>query len=209
MPATKYGIDVHLEASQSIDFSLVGRRIREYGVALHRGDSTTVTRVKLNRKSIEFQLGGGGYGTFGDRLKVGLNNPVPSTYVRKTREQGRIESEYKASGDKALKDKLDDLKDDRRRESSRLRAEVATARVMQQQQVREQAASSGSRFNLKFHTQVPSEALTPAGLARMLHEYLDFPDMEEPPQRPRPPASPPSTTKSSTPHPTRWHYTKG
>ena len=183
MPATKYGIDVHPEASRSVDFSLVGRRIRQYGVALHRGDSAILTRVKVHHKSIEFQLGGSGDGTFGDALQTRLRNPVPSTYVPKSRRQKRLELEYKASGDSTVKNRLDDAKDRRRREPSRLRVEAATARVMQQQQIRDQAASSGSRFDLKFHGPVPRELLTPAGLRGMLHEHVDFPGAEGPVQR--------------------------
>ena len=66
MPATQEGIDVFPDARRSMDMNQYSQRLKSYGVAIHNGESVMVTRVRVKDKLIEFQLAGGGYGTFGD-----------------------------------------------------------------------------------------------------------------------------------------------
>src|SRR5262245_36607479 len=65
MPGTADGVDVHAD-SQSVDHEQYRARLREYGAAIHGGEPATVTLVKVKKDLIEFQLGGGGFGTFSD-----------------------------------------------------------------------------------------------------------------------------------------------
>src|SRR5688572_11055722 len=64
MPGTENGIDVYPGTSQPINFPQVATRLQRYGTAIRRGQEVMVTKVKLKDDLIEFQLGGGGYGTF-------------------------------------------------------------------------------------------------------------------------------------------------
>jgi len=173
MPASKEGVDVYPEVSRPVDFAQVGRRLRQYGVALRRGDVTSVTKVDVDDRKIEFHVGGGGYGTWGDRLREDAPETVVS--VPKSREEKRLEDEYKSTRDPRAKEKLDDLRDERRREEARLEAAASTAEVIRDGQIRELALTAGSRFTLRFPGGVPTAALTPAGLAEMLRPYVELP----------------------------------
>jgi hypothetical protein len=71
MPGTENRVDVYPESAQPLDYPDYAGRLKKYGTALRSGESTIVTKVKVKDKLIEFQLAGGGYGTFGDD-----NNPT-------------------------------------------------------------------------------------------------------------------------------------
>lgn len=49
-----------------MDMKSYASRMKESGTSLRNGDSVLISKVKVKDKSIELQLGGGGYGTFGD-----------------------------------------------------------------------------------------------------------------------------------------------
>ena len=66
MPATQLGVDLYPDQQPSVDFRAYSARVREFGVALRPGDRIMITTVRVKKKNIEFQLGGGGYGVFGD-----------------------------------------------------------------------------------------------------------------------------------------------
>ena len=188
MPASKEGVDVYPEASRPVDFAQVGRRLRRFGVSLRRGEATTVTKIEVEDRKIEFHLGGGGYGTWGDRLRE--EGPATVVSVPKSREEKRLEDEYKKTRDPRTKEQLDDLRDERRREEARLEASNATAEAIRDGQIRELALTAGSRFTLRFPAGVPASALTPAVLADMLRPYVEIPGFEA-----VPPVSPVSLRK--------------
>src|SRR5262249_11714701 len=80
MPGTSDGVDVQADARESIDYSRYRDNLKRYGTAVHAGDSITVTLVKVKKDLIEFQLGGGGYGTFGDDTSTSVYIPdAPKT----------------------------------------------------------------------------------------------------------------------------------
>ena len=66
MPGTSDGVDIRVDASSPLDYERYGTRLKTSGTAIRAGDSVTVTLVKVKKDLIEFQLGGGGFGTFGD-----------------------------------------------------------------------------------------------------------------------------------------------
>ena len=61
MPGDNNGVDVWPHREIPVDFTRVGNRLRRFGVALRKGDSVMVTKIRVKKKLIEFQLGGGGY----------------------------------------------------------------------------------------------------------------------------------------------------
>ena len=174
MPGDKSGIDLRLDDSRPVDFAEIGRRTKRYGVSLRRGDEVMVTLVKVNKKNIEFQLAGGGYGTAGDTV----SSPSINTYVAKSEREKRLEDDVRNEKDprqkKRLENQLDDLRHEREREEARLKAEAAQAEILAQAQERNLRLSSGSRFNLWFEDRVPAEALTPGAVKAALAEYVDF-----------------------------------
>jgi hypothetical protein len=176
MPGDKSGVDIRMGSDRPLDYAELGRRLKRYGTAFHEGDRATVTLVKVNKRNIEVQLAGGGFGTFGDSTpSAGVN-----TYVPKTEREKRLEDEVKRETDsrrkKRLQEELDDVRREREREQARLEAEAAQARIMAEARERELRADSGSRFNLWFERSVPADALTPDALKAALSQYLEFTD---------------------------------
>jgi len=190
MPGDKSGVDVHPDTTQPVDYNEVGDRLREYGVALYRGDSATVTLVKVKGKNIEFQLGGGGARDSGA--------PYISTYVPKSNRERRLEDAVRNETDPArkreLQDDLDDERDRRRREENRLRREAEQSRELARVNERERRAQGGSRFNIWYENGVPPYALLPEAVMHALGEYVDFPT-------PSDANSPASLQLSDTPNP--------
>lgn len=176
MPATQAGIDVWPGTNPPIDFSKYASRIKSSGTAIHAGDAVLVTKVKVKDDLIEFQLGGGGYGTFGDNT----SSSVPVAATEKSTKEKNLERDIKKEKDpakkKAMQDDLDELQDEREREDARNQAAVAQAEETKKQNIRQQALGSGSRFNLRYRNQVPSSALTPEGIMAALAQYVDFTD---------------------------------
>ena len=181
MPADKSGVDVHPRLSPAVNYSKVAKRIRAYGIGVKIWERVTVTRVKVKSKLIEFQLGGGGYGTFDDILS---EPTVPNTYVPPSKREKRLRKELRATDDRArrkeLKEELYELEELQRRQEAVLQTAAPQAEIMREQHIREGRRSSGSRFNLRYRSGAPPETLTPQGVMAALREYVVFPADEFP-----------------------------
>ena len=68
MPGSSTGVDVHPVAAQPVDFHKVAADIKQYSTGVHAGESIMVTKVHVKGHHIEFQLGGGGFGSFADYM---------------------------------------------------------------------------------------------------------------------------------------------
>jgi hypothetical protein len=169
MPANEAGIDVRPGLAPPIDFSVYGSRVKGFGVALAEGQQSIVTKVKVKKDLIEFQLGGGGADTPSDRHQ---------TYIQKSNRENDLENEKKRTTDQNRKRQidreLDDLRRDRQREEEAARALDAIANAAERDQQRQQALLGGSRFNIRYKPAVPPDALTPQGIMAALSEYVDF-----------------------------------
>jgi len=145
MPATKAGVDVYPLRKQSINFSKYGDRIKRYGIAVFTDEKIIITKIKIKSKHIEFQLGGGGYGTFGDDTGY-----VATPYVTKSKREKDLEKAIKRETDsvkkKELQRELDDLRRERRREQNRLRMEAEQQKKLNESIIREKARQGGSRL---------------------------------------------------------------
>src|SRR5204862_8049812 len=87
MPATQEGIDVFPDARRAVDFAQYSARLKSTGVAIRRGESVLVTTVRVKDKMIEFQLAGGGYGTFGHDTGSGPAVTTPKSRRERDLEQ--------------------------------------------------------------------------------------------------------------------------
>jgi hypothetical protein len=182
MPATEKGVDVHPRRERPLDYPAYASRLKEYGTAIRSGERSIVTKVKLKGKHIEFQLGGGGYGTFGD---PGADVSAPTT--PKTKREEELDKLIGRTSNRAERRRLererDELRKEREAEDVRLRAASADAQERRREQVRSTALESGSRFNIRFDEQVPSAALTPEAIESALAKYVDFGDDADRPRR--------------------------
>lgn len=176
MPASSQGVDVNVGAAQPFEFSEYSHRVKKHGISLRSGASVMVTKLKVNPTFIEFQLAGGGYGTFGDDDSPSI--PVPS--AEKTRREKDLENwirgEPNAEKKRQLQRELDDLRKARAREDAANQARVATATETQRALIAEKRLSGGSRFNVRYANGVPPEALQPEALRAALAKWVDFRD---------------------------------
>jgi len=177
MPATSQGVEVYPLEPTPVDFRQVADRLKENGTAIRIGQQTMITKVVVKGTShIEFQLGGGGYGTFGD-MSGGSDVHVVS--AGETKEEKALREVIKRTTDKGertrLQRELDALRSERERENSRAAAEAQQANLARETMVRSRRAESGSRFNIRYREGIPPEALTPDGVTRALAQYVDFP----------------------------------
>jgi hypothetical protein len=173
MPASQEGIDVYPDARRPLDFSVYAGRIKSYGIALRNGDSVMITRVRLKEKLIEFQLGGGGYGTFGDDTGT-VSAPTASKTQREKDLEKAVKSETDAARKKRLQRELDDLRQDRAREDARNKSTAEAASEAKKDRIATARLHAGSRFNIRYQNGVPP-GLEAAGIMRALEEYVEFP----------------------------------
>ena len=177
MPGSEQGVDVHPGRMQPIDFPRHADRLKDYGTSLRRGQEVLVTKVKVKKDLIEFQLGGGGYGTFGDDSSPSVS--VPS--AAKTQREKNLDKDIEKTTDPVARRKLieerDDLRKEREREDARNRAQAAQAQQIKEANIRQRRLESGSRFNIRYEPRVPYEALTPEAVMQALSEYVDFADI--------------------------------
>jgi hypothetical protein len=177
MPGTEDGVDVYPGSPRPLDYSRYANRLKEHGTAIRAGEPVIVTRIRLKSKHIEFQLGGGGYGTFGDETSSSVS--VPAAPI--TKREKNLEAELKRETDPArkrdLREELDELKSAREREDARNRSALAEAQEHRKQNIRQRRLEGGSRFNLRYADRVPREALTPDAVIAALSQYVDFGEM--------------------------------
>jgi len=180
MPATSRGIDVFPQDATPVAWREVAGRMKEFGTALKPGQQVMITKVVVKKDShIEFQLGGGGWGTFGDYMTS--SSEVSSVDEGESKEERELREQIKqAPGPtrrKQLERELASKRSERERENARARAEAAQANEAREANLRVKRAESGSRFNLRYRNGIPPYALTPQGVAEALASYLEIAGM--------------------------------
>ncbi|HWF86085.1 MAG TPA: hypothetical protein VG222_14605, partial [Vicinamibacterales bacterium] len=173
MPGSSDGVDVRADSKQPVDYQRYGDRLEQYGAAIHAGESTTVTLVKVKKDLIEFQLGGGGFGTFGDDTSTSVNMPLAEKSQREKDLEKRVKEEDDAHRRRELEHDLAGLRDARERENRRIEAARTVAEARKREQVAEQRLRGGSRFNVRYDGAVPKD-LRPADLAAALGPFVDM-----------------------------------
>ena len=176
MPATKDGINVYPERQRPLDFNRYSQSLKTYGTSLLEGDRIMITKIKVKDKHIEFQLGGGGYGTAGDETSSSVYVPSAS----KSRREKDLERDIKDETDdrrrRRLREELDYLRRERQRADNQNRAEVAVAEEVAKARIQEKRLQGGSRFNIRFDRKITADDLTPQVVMDALSEYLYFSD---------------------------------
>ena len=131
----------------ALDYKEYGDRLKRYGVALHAGDSVTVTRGENEEGPRRVQLAGGGFGTFGDDNAEHVGLQIPDARKDRAREEleERIDDEHDRDRRRALQRELDDLRDRRERENRRIAAERERQSEAKRVRIAEQRLRGGSR----------------------------------------------------------------
>jgi hypothetical protein len=138
----------------------------------HRADGE-ITTIKVKKDLIEFQLDGGGYGTFGDDTSLSVNMPDVQKSNREKDLEGAIKRETDAKKKRELQRELDDVRNARERENRRIAIARSFAEERKRAQVAERRLQGGSRFNVRFAGNVPA-TLSPNDIASALAEFVDF-----------------------------------
>lgn len=174
MPATDDGVDLLVGSDRPLDYPRYAERLKRWGTAIRAGESIVLTKVRVKKDLIEVQLGGGGYGTFGDDTE----NGGASVSIPKSNREKDLEAKVKAATDAAerrrLQRELDDLRSARQREERQQQVAAEQANAIRDERVREKRLAGGSRFNLRWRTGVPIAEVTPETVGRLLAEYLSF-----------------------------------
>lgn len=176
MPATQQGVDVYPQRTPALDLNSYSKRLKQFGTALHAGDSVMITKVRVKNKVIEFQLGGGGYGTFTDDTDDSVYIPSSDKSRREKDLENQINAETNPDTKKKLRRELDDLRDSRERRDQRDRALAVEASQAKKQRIDTKRLQGGSRFNIRYDPAIPADALTPDAVMSALGEYLSFPE---------------------------------
>lgn len=177
MPGTHHGVDIYTDRDPKADMGKYSSRLKQYGISIREDDRVLVTLIRVTKKNIEFQLAGGGYGTWGD--SSGLPS-VPSTYTPKSDREKRLERELDRAPEaekRRIRDELDRERRDRQRADRYARDRAESIRIERERMIHERRREGGSRFNVwypegRLQESVPS----PAELMRALAEYVDFPE---------------------------------
>jgi hypothetical protein len=173
MPGDSDGVDVHADAKRAIDFGKYKNALKQFGTAIHAGETATVTLVKVKKDLIEFQLGGGGFGTFGDDTSTSANLPLREKSSRERELEKRIKDEDDRDRRRGLERELDDLRDRRERENRGIIAERERIEEQKRERIAERRLRGGSRFNIRYEDRVPT-GMRPEDLMAALAEYVDF-----------------------------------
>ena len=179
MPGTSDGVDLLVDSSRPLDYREYGDRIKANGTAIRAGETVVVTLVKLKKDSIEFQLAGGGFGTFGDDTSTSVYMPLVDKSAREKELEKAVDKESDRRRRRELQDELDGLRDRRERENRRIEAARLQAEELKRQRLADRRLQGGSRFNLHYQGNVPG-GIKPEEVMAALGPYVDFAALRAP-----------------------------
>ena len=174
MPGTQQGVDLKFSSGTPMDWKQYSSRLKKFGIAIPKGEHSTVTTVVVKKDMIEFQLDGGGFGTFGDDT----NTTVAAKPVEKSNYEKQLEQDIANTDDpdkkRDLQRSLDREVQRRQRQDAANQRAAQVASQIKAQQVADNRMRGGSRFNLRWSGSIPAEDLTPDGIMKLLSPYVEF-----------------------------------
>ena len=179
MPGTQQGVDLRVEREDPMDWKQYQSRLKQNGAAIRSGDRATVTTVVVKKNLIEFQLDGGGFGTFWDDTSttVAPYHVDKSGYERELERQLRDTTDSQKRRD--LQRELDHARYRREREQAADDRAAQIASQLKAQQVADKRLRGGSRFNLRWAGNIPQDQLTPDNVMKLLDGYVSFGDVQK------------------------------
>jgi hypothetical protein len=158
MPGTAKGVDLRQDRDDPMDWKQYSSRLKEFGPAIRTGDRSTITTLVVKKNLIEFQLDGGGFGTFWDDDST----TVTPYHVDKSNYEKQLERDIRDTTDpqrrRDLQRQLDYARSRREREQ---RADDRAAQIASQMK----AAGSGQAHPWRLALQSALERRHPAGPA--------------------------------------------
>jgi hypothetical protein len=177
MPASSDGVDIRPGTDFPLDVPKTADRIKKYGVGVNTGQAIMITKVVVKSRNIEVQLGGGGYGTFGDAVASAAETPTVA-YQGETPREKDLKQQLKYTDDywerQRIRRELDYIESERNRNNQAADQINAQARQMEQINIQQKRATAGSRFNIRYDKNMPDSAATRNGIVAALSRYVDF-----------------------------------
>ncbi len=178
MPGTQQGVDLRFDRGTPMDWKQYSSRLKKFGVAIPKDERATVTTIVVKKDMIEFQLDGGGFGTFGDDTNTALyTKPVEKSSYEKQLERD-IANTDDPDRKRDLRRALDRERDRRERQDAANRRAAQVASQIKSQQVVQDRMRGGSRLNLRWTGSIPAEQLTPEAVMNLLAPYVEFSDSQ-------------------------------
>jgi hypothetical protein len=191
MPGTQQGVDLNFNKDTPMDWKGYSRRIKSSGIAIPKGNTARITAFVVKKDRIEFQLDGGGFGTFLDDSST----TVAPKVLDKSDYEKQLERDIANTTDpdrrRQLQRDLDRERARRERQNDDNRAAAQVASQIKSQKVADSRLQGGSRFNLRWSGSIPENQLNPGAIEKLLADYVSF---NEPAPGPSQSAPPPSAT---------------
>jgi hypothetical protein len=192
MPGTQQGVDLSFNKDNPMNWKQYSSRLKANGVSIHKGDTARITGFVVKSDRIEFQLDGGGFGTFFDDSSTTVN---PRS-VDKSDYEKQLEREIANTTDedrrRRLQRDLDRERDRRRRQEADNQDAAMVASQIKSQKVADDRLRGGSRFNLRWPGSIPPDQKNPEAVMKLMSDYVSFPGAEQagPPPPPMEDAAP-------------------
>jgi hypothetical protein len=174
MPGSQQGIDLRFNQDNPMNWKEYSGRLKKYGVAIPKGTTSRITGFVVKNDRIEFQLDGGGFGTFFDDSST----TVAAKTVDKSDYEKQLERDIANTDDpdkkRQLQRDLDRERGRRQRENDQNAAAAQVASQVKAQQVADNRMRGGSRFNLRWSGSIPANEKSPEAIMKLLSEYVSF-----------------------------------
>jgi hypothetical protein len=199
MPGSQQGVDLRFNKDDPMNWKEYSSRLKSNGVAIRKGDTARVTGVVVKNDRIEFQLDGGGFGTFFDDSS---STVTPQT-VDKSNYEKQLERDIANSTDddqrRRLQRDLDRERARRQRQEDDNRNAAQVASQIKAQKVADQRLQGGSRFNLRWNGTIPPDQKSPEAVMKLLAAYVSFDGAGQAGAPPPPPAMQNSASDGAIP----------
>jgi hypothetical protein len=173
MPGSQKGVDVYPGRPQPLDTKGYQDRLKAYGVSLRNGDQVMITKIKVKSDNIEFQLGGGGFGTAGDNTDTSVHFKPAEKSAHEKELEDQLSKETDEDRRRSLSRELDDVRRDRERQDRRNQRMAEDDATNRKEQVLEKRVQGGSRFNIRIENK-SAESITPEFVMSTLTPYVEF-----------------------------------
>jgi hypothetical protein len=194
MPGTQQGVDLRFDKDNPMNWKEYSNRLKSNGVSIHKGDTARVTSFVVKNDRIEFQLDGGGFGTFFDDSSTTVN---PRS-IDKSDYEKQLERDISNTTDsdrrRQLQRDLDRERARRQRQEADNRDAAMVASQIKSQKVAEDRLRGGSRFNLRWSGSIPADQKNPEAVKKLLADYVSFDSPEQAGSPPPPTQNPAGDT---------------
>jgi hypothetical protein len=191
MPGSQQGVDLRFNNDNPMNWKEYSNRLKSNGVAIRKGDTARITGFVVKNDRIEFQLDGGGFGTFFDDSSTTVNPRSVDKSDYEKQLQREIANTTDEDKRRRLQRDLDRERSRRQRQEADNQDAAMVASQIKSQKVADDRLRGGSRFNLRWSGSIPPDLKNPDAVMKLMADYVTFPAAEQ--------AGPPPAAMENTP----------